>query len=165
MSRRRRSYEAGHTPKWLVVIDDTPECDRALYFAARRAARVGAGMVMLRVIETEDRNQQWLGVADIMKAEAHEEANATLEKYAGRANGIAGITAERVVREGKTADEILKLIEDDEDIAILVLAAGTGKEGPGPLVSSMGKMVGDYPIPVAIVPGHLTDDEIDALAG
>ena len=92
---------------------------------------------MLRVIETHDRNQQWLGVADIMKAEAHEEANAALDKYAARANGIAGITPERVVREGETADEILGLIEDDEDIAILVLAAGTGKDGPGPLVAEL----------------------------
>ena len=165
MSRRRRSYEAGHSPKWLVVIDDTPECDRAAYFAARRAARVGAGVVMLRVIETQDRNQQWLGVADIMKAEAHEEANAALEKAAGRANGLTGITPERVVREGPIAEEILDLIEEDEDIAILVLAAAQGKEGPGPLVSTIGKTAGDYPIPVAIVPGHLTDEEIDALAG
>jgi nucleotide-binding universal stress UspA family protein len=163
MSRRRRSYEAGHKPKWLVVIDDTPECDRAVYFASRRAARVGAGVIMLRVIETQDRNQQWLGVADIMKAEAHEEANAALDKYAGRANGIAGITPERVVREGKTADEILGLIEDDEDIAILVLAAGTSKDGPGPLVSGFSTNAGDYPIPIAIVPGHLTDEELDAM--
>jgi nucleotide-binding universal stress UspA family protein len=163
MSRKRRSYEAGHTPKWLVVIDDTPECDRAVYFASRRAARVGAGVIMLRVIETADRNQQWLGVADIMKAEAHEEAQAALEKFAARANGIAGITPERVVREGKTSDEILRLIETDEDIAILVLAAATGKEGPGPLVSSLGSTAGEFPIPVAIVPGHLTDQELDAL--
>ena len=163
MSRRRRSYEAGHKPKWLVVIDDTPECDRAVYFASRRAARVGAGVIMLRVIETQDRNQQWLGVADIMKAEAHEEANAALDKFANRANGIAGITAERVVREGKTADQILSLIEDDEDIAILVLAAGTSKEGPGPLVSNFSTKAGDYPIPIAIVPGHLTDEELDAM--
>jgi len=163
-TRRRRSYEAGHKPKWLVVIDDTPECDRAVYFASRRAARVGAGVIMLRVIETHDRNQQWMGVADIMKAEAHEEATASLDKYATRANGIAGITAERVVREGTTADEILGLIEADEDIAILVLAAGTGKEGPGPLVASIGKTVGSYPIPVAIVPGHLGDDDLDALS-
>jgi nucleotide-binding universal stress UspA family protein len=161
--RRRRSYEAGHKPKWLVVIDDTPECDRAVYFASRRAARVGAGVVMLRVIETQDRNQQWLGVADIMKAEAHEEANAALEKYATRANGIAGVTPERVVREGKTTEQILDLIEENEDIAILVLAAGTGKEGPGPLVSGIGKSAGEYPIPVAIVPGHLTDEELDAM--
>ena len=41
--------------------------------------RVGAGVVMLRVIETHDRNQQWLGVADIMKAEAHDEATASLD--------------------------------------------------------------------------------------
>jgi nucleotide-binding universal stress UspA family protein len=163
MSRRRRSYEAGHKPKWLVVIDDTEECDRAVYFASRRAARVGAGVVMLRVVELHDRNQQWMGVADIMKAEAHEEANAALEKYATRANGIAGITAERVIREGNTAEEILGLIEEDEDIAILVLAAGTGKDGPGPLVASFGSNAGDYPIPVAIVPGHLTDEELDAL--
>jgi nucleotide-binding universal stress UspA family protein len=164
MSRRRRSYEAGHTPKWLVVIDDTPECDRAVYFASRRAARVGAGLVMLRVLDTQDRNQQWLGVADIMKAEALEEANAALERAAGRANGIAGITPERVVREGDTAQQILRLIEDDEDIAILVLAASADTEGPGPLVSTIGKTAGEYPIPVAIVPGHLSDEEIDALA-
>src|SRR5882672_1745478 len=95
VSRTRRSYEAGHTPKWLVVIDDTPECDRAVYFAARRAARVGAGVIMLRVIETHDRNQQWLGVADIMKAEAHDEAEASLNKFSTRANGVAGVTPER----------------------------------------------------------------------
>ena len=163
MSKKRRSYEAGHSPKFMVVIDDSPECDRALYFASRRALRIGATVLMLRVIETHDRNQQWLGVADIMKAEAHEAANESLDKYANRANGIAGVTAERVVREGGTAEEILTLIEEDEDIAILVLAAGTGKDGPGPLVANFGANAGDYPIPVAIVPGHLTDDEIDAL--
>ena len=163
MSPKRRSYEAGHSPKFMVVIDDTPECDRALYFASRRALRTGAGVIMLRVIETHDRNQQWLGVADIMKAEAQEEANSFLNKFSTRANGVAGVTPQRVVREGNTAEEILKLIEEDEDIAILVLAAGTGKEGPGPLVAGFGATAGDYPIPVAIVPGHLTDQELDAL--
>ena len=95
MPRRRRSYEAGHQPKLLVVIDDTEECDRAVYYASRRAARIGANVIMLRVIETQDASQQWLGVADIMRAEAHEEADAELAKYATRANGIAGITPER----------------------------------------------------------------------
>ena len=114
-TRRRRSYEAGHKPKWLVVIDDTPECDRAVYFASRRAARVGAGVIMLRVIETHDRNQQWMGVADIMKAEAHEEATASLDKYATRANGIAGITAE------------MRRLKDDVAYIDQVLADGAGR--------------------------------------
>ncbi|HZP76184.1 MAG TPA: universal stress protein [Pseudolabrys sp.] len=164
MSRRRRSSEAGHKRKYLVVIDDTEECDRAVYWAAMRAARTKSSMVMLRVIETEGRNQQWLGVADIMKAEAHEAASVSLEKYANRANGAAGITPERVLREGDPAEEIAKLIEEDDDIAILVLAAGTAKEGPGPLVTSLGKTAGTFPIPVAIVPGHLNDEDLDAMA-
>jgi nucleotide-binding universal stress UspA family protein len=164
MPRRRRSYEAGHKPKFLVVIDDTEECDRAVYYASRRAARTSASVIMLRVIETHDHSQQWLGVADIMRAEAHDEANAQLSKYAARANGVAGITPERVVREGEKSQEILNLIDEDEDISALILAAGTGSEGPGPLVASVGKTAGDYPIPVAIVPGHLTDEELDALS-
>ena len=68
MSLKRRSYEAGHKPKFLVIIDESPECDRAVYYASRRAARTGASVVMLLVIEPHDRHQQWLGVADIMKA-------------------------------------------------------------------------------------------------
>ena len=68
MTTKRRSYEAGHTPKFLVVVDDTPECDRAIYYASRRCARIGAKVLMCRVIQTQDRNQQWLGVADIMRA-------------------------------------------------------------------------------------------------
>jgi len=67
-----------------------------------------------------------------------------------------------VIREGPTPDEILRLIEEDADIGILVLGAGTGNEGPGPLVSHIGKTAGTFPIPIAIVPGHLSDDEIDA---
>jgi hypothetical protein len=164
MSRQRRSYESGHKPKYLVIIDDSPECDRAIYYAARRVSRIGLGMIMLRVIDIEDRNQQWLGVADIMRAEAYEEANEALDRAAARANGVAGITPERVIREGAWIEQILKLIDEDEDIAILILAAGTAKEGPGPLVTSIARTAGEFPIPLAIVPGHLTDEELDALS-
>ena len=164
MSKKRRSYEAGHTPKFLVVIDDTPECDRALYFASRRALRIGASVVMLRVIETHDRNQQWLGVADIMRAEAHEEASSVLDRHAARASSITGIMPERVIREGDKADEMLKLIDEDEDIALLILAASAGDEGPGPLVSSLAKSAGTFPVPVAIVPGHLSDEDLDSMS-
>src|SRR6184192_4019804 len=107
MSKKRRSYEAGHSPKFMVVIDDSPECDRALYFASRRALRIGATVLMLRVIETRDHNQQWLGVADIMRAEAHEEANAVLDRHAARSSSITGVMPQRVIREGDKAQEVL----------------------------------------------------------
>src|SRR5690349_5247473 len=164
MSLKRRSYEAGHKPKYLVVIDESPECDRAVYYASRRAARTGASVLLPAGNRPDYRHQQWLGVADIMKAEAHEAADQKLDEFAARANGVAGITPERVIRDGETAAEILKLIDEDEDIATLVLAAGTGKEGPGPLVTNLGKTVAAYPIPVAIVPGHLSDEDLDALS-
>jgi nucleotide-binding universal stress UspA family protein len=164
MSFKRRSYEAGHSPKFLVVIDDTAECDRALHFASRRALRTGAGVIMLRVVETHDRAQQWLGVADIMRAEAHEEANAALDRAAARASSITGTMPERVIREGEKAAEILSLIEEDEDISVLILAAGCESEGPGPLVTSLAKTAGTFPIPVAIVPGHLSDEDLDSMS-
>ena len=117
---------------------------------------------MLRVIDTGEHNQQWLGVADIMKAEATEAANAAFDKFAARAKDIASITPDRVIREGDPAQEIVKLIDEDTDIGILVLAAGTANEGPGPLVSSLTKTAGTFPIPIALVPGHLSDEDIDA---
>ena len=160
----RRSYEAGHRPKFLVVVEDSEECDRALYFAARRAGRVGASLVLLAVISPAD-FQHWLGVGSLMEAEASEEAAQRLEAAAARARAIAGIEPERIVRTGQKADEILALIEEDEDISLLVVAAGSGAEGPGPLVSHLaGKTAASFPIPIAIVPGALRDADIDALA-
>ena len=163
MTTQRRSYETGHKPKCLVIVDDTAEWDRAVYYASRWAIRVGGGVVMLRIIEIEDQNQQWLGVADIMRAEAHEEANAALDRASGRANGIAAITPERVIREGDATEQILDVIDKDVDITMLVLAANPGAEGPGPLITLMAKTVGSFPIPVTIVPGDLSDQDIDAL--
>jgi nucleotide-binding universal stress UspA family protein len=164
MTTQRRSYETGHKPKCLVIVDDTAEWDRAVYYASRWAIRVGGGVVMLRLIEIEDQNQQWLGVADIMRAEAQEEANAALDRASGRANGIAAITPERVIREGDPTEQILDVIDQDADIAMLVLAANPGPEGPGPIITLMASVVGAFPIPVIIVPGELTDVEIDALS-
>ncbi len=112
MPNKRRSNEAGHKRKYLVVIDDTEECDRAVFWAATRAAHTKSQIVMLRVLETAERNQQWLGVADIMKAEAQEEAHAVLDRFAARVKKIAHVAPERVIREGNTSDEIVKLIEE-----------------------------------------------------
>ena len=99
-----------------------------------------------------------------MRAEAHEEANAALDRAAGRANGIAAITPERVIREGDPIDQILDVIDKDADISMLVLAANPGAEGPGPIISTVTNTVGSFPIPVTIVPGALSDQDIDALS-
>lgn len=161
--RRRRSFEPGHRPKFLVVADETEECDRAVYFAARRASRIGGGLVLVHVVEPVD-FQHWLGVGEVMKQEAEEAASALLERLSARARTIGGIQPERVIRTGARSGEIQTLIEEDEDISFLVLAAGTGSEGPGPLIADLAaRGAGAFPIPIVIVPGALADAELDAL--
>lgn len=162
--RRRRSMEPGHRRKFLIVVDETPECDRAIYYASRRAQSTGGSLVMVAVTEPPD-TQAWRGVEEMMRQEVREAAETALEAASARARAVSGIEPERVVREGEPAAELRRLIEEDEDIAILVLAAGTGREGPGPLVSLLATQgSGNFPIPVTIVPGDMTDAEIDALA-
>lgn len=164
MVKLRKSTEKGHRRKFLVVIDDTPECSRAVVYAARRAERTNGVLAMLYVIVPGE-FQHWIGVENIMRAEAMEAAEERLGSFADMIREISDIEPQMVIREGTRADEIAKLIEEDEDIAVLVLAAGTDKEGPGPLVTAIaGKAASTFPIPITIVPGTLDDAAIMALA-
>jgi hypothetical protein len=86
-------------------------------------------LVMLACISTGEASQQWLGVGELMRAEARDEVEKRLDHYSARARHLAGIDAERVIREGSKADEIQKLIEEDPDISILVLASQHRQEG------------------------------------
>ncbi|NGN42852.1 universal stress protein [Mesorhizobium sp. CGMCC 1.15528] len=163
MVSKRLSREAGHRRKFLAIIDDTPECERAVAYASRRAKSTGGVVVLLYVIEPGD-FQHWLGVEKIMRDEAMATAKAALDTYAVKVRETLGIEPELVVREGKPAEEIHLLIEEDQDIAILVLAAGAAKEGPGPLVASIAGKGAAFPIPVTVVPQNLSDEDLESLA-
>jgi nucleotide-binding universal stress UspA family protein len=147
--------------KFLVVIDKTPECQVALRFATRRAQHTG-GRVTLMCAAAPGEFQQWRGVEEIMKDEAHAEAEALLHASAKVVNDLSGILPELVIPYGTVTECLGKLLKEDKDISILVLASGPGKEGPGPLVAMFGSAV--QAIPVTIVPGTFTADQIDALA-
>lgn len=163
MATPRRSSEEGHRRKFLVVIDDTPECSRALHFAARRAEHSGGTLVLLFVIVPGE-FQHWVGVENIMRAEAAEEAETIVGRFAELARKWANIEPELVIREGNRVEEIIKLIDEDADIAVLVLAAGVEKEGPGPLVTQLvSKGAGTFPVPITVVPGSLDDAAIAAV--
>ncbi len=149
--------------KFLVVVDATPECRVAVRYAARRAQHTSGLVTMLHVIERAD-IQEWAAVEETMREEARAEAERLLHEHAKTVNELAGITPELVIREGRAIDELLKFLKEDNAIHILVLAAGTGKEGPGPLVARVaGPVAAHYPVPVTIVPGSLTEAQVDAL--
>jgi nucleotide-binding universal stress UspA family protein len=147
----------------MAIIDGTPECEMAVHYAGRRAKNSNGGLVLLFVIPEGD-FQQWLGVEQIMRAEAREEAEAIMAKAAQKVRDSIGIDPEIVIREGNATEQINTLVEEDRDIAVLVLAASSTKEGPGPLVSAVAGRGATFPIPVTVLPDTLTSEEIDALA-
>lgn len=154
-------YETEYKRKFLVLIDETEECDRALTFAAFRVKRTGGTVVLLSIIAKPE--FIGLGVEDVLRAEAAEQAEANLDIRLARIRDIGKVRSESVIREGDPAEEIERLIAQDRDIAILVLAAATGTEGPGPLVSHFASRANALPIPLTIVPGRMTDEEIIAI--
>ena len=150
--------------KVLVVVDKTPECHVAIRFATRRAQHTKGRVTLLCAAKLAD-FQQWKGVEEIMRDEAHAEAESLVFAAAKMVNELSGIIPEIIIGYGRASDCLADLVKNDRDISILVLAAGTAKEGPGPLVSSFaGQAAGLNPIPVTIVPGSLSDEAIDILA-
>ncbi|WP_132308420.1 universal stress protein [Martelella mediterranea] len=162
MVSKRLSGEAGHRRKFMAVVDGTPECERAVRYSARRAKNTNGGLVLLYVIPEHDA-QQWIGVQEFIRAEAREEAETVATRAAESARETVGIEAEIVIREGDRSEVINAIVEEDRDIAILVLAAGPAKEGPGPLVSLLAGRGKSFTIPVTVLPDGLDDTDIDAL--
>ena len=166
--KKRRVFEQGHRRKMLVVADETAEVDAALYFAASRVAHAAGGQIaLLYVIEPQD-YQHWMGVGQVHVDEQTNKGKAVFRLLRRKLSGAGfdQVQVDEIIREGRKAEEIVKLIEEDEDIAVLVLGAAADAKGPGPLVSTLaaGKYAGSFPIPIVIVPGSLSLEDITALA-
>ncbi len=166
-STPRRAFEDGHIRKLLVIADETAEVEAALYFAACRVNRTGGKLLFLYVIQPQD-FQHWMGVKEMQIEEETQKAKALFRLFKRKlANADLGqVDCDELIIEGNITDEIHDLIEKDEDIGVMVLGAATDSKGPGPLVSSLaaGKAAGSFPIPIIIVPGHLTLSEVKTLA-
>lgn len=148
--------------KFLVVLDDSRECLNAMRFAAMRASNTGGGVTILSVIPPDEFNH-WIGVGDIMREEARERIEAHFEVFAKWMRDRQGVDPELVVREGEAVPEIIAQVNEDKEIGVLVLGAGSGKKGPGPLVTNLTKNAGSLPVPITIVPGDLSKEELQAI--
>jgi nucleotide-binding universal stress UspA family protein len=166
--KKREIYAEGHKRKFLVVVDETPECESALAFAASRAQRTQGQLALLYVIEPGVEFQHWLGIEEVAREEGLNKAKAVFRLFGRKLKsmGFESLVPEEIVREGIKAEEITNLIEEDQDIGVLVLGASKDPSGPGPLVSTLagGRLAGTFPVPITVVPGHLSIEEILALA-
>ena len=165
--KKRRSFEADHFRKFLLVIDGSPEVDSALYYAASRMQRSSGSLVMLYVIVPQE-FQHWINVRQQQVEEETAKAKALFRLMRRKLNlaGYDNVACEEIIREGEPDAEIRKLIDEDEDIAVLVLGASAEAAGPGPLVSSLATTgaMGSFPIPITIVPGTLALEDVVGLA-
>jgi nucleotide-binding universal stress UspA family protein len=165
--KKRRSFEAGHFRKFLLIVDESQEVDAALYYAASRIQRSSGSIVMLYIIVPQE-FQHWINVRQQQVEEETTKAKALFRLFRRKLNlaGFEGVACEEIIREGPKGETIRTLIDEDEDIALFVLGASTDPAGPGPLVSSLaaGTAAGSFPIPVTIVPGTLELEDIQALA-
>jgi len=148
--------------KFLVVLDDSRECLNAMRFAAMRASNTGGGVQILSIIPP-DEFQHWIGVGNIMREEARERIHAHFEVFAKWMRDKLNIDPELVIREGEAVPEILAQVREDTDIGVLVLGAGSGNKGPGPLITQLTKSSGELPIPFTIVPGELSKERLEAV--
>lgn len=148
---------------FLVVVDNSPEMRVALRWASLRARRTGGRVGLVRVIRKAD-FQHWAAVGNLMQVEAREEAEQLLQEHAAEVSRLYGGMPILYLIEGDPKSAIVDLLEKEKDIRILVLATSTGRRGPGPLITHLTKKaLGQLRIPVTIIPGGLTDEQIDTL--
>ena len=156
---------AGQEPReriFLVVVDETEEMKNALHFASRRALHTGGRVALFYTLEPPE-FQHWLGVERMMQDEARQHAEQILQELAAKVQADTGKMPVLYLREGRRRDELMALIEEEPSISLLVLGMASGREGPGPLVSYLVSQGQPIRLPVTLVPGQLSKDDIDAL--
>lgn len=158
--------KAVHRPgdvKFLVCVDDRPQSRAALRFACQRVRNSGGSVALLHVIERPE-FQHWAAIGQVMESEQRAEAEALLERLAGEVNEIAGLLPELHLRDGDVADEILAQVREDPTISLLVLGATAPEDKRFSLITELAtRLIGRLRVPLVIVPGNLTPQEIDNL--
>lgn len=151
--------------KFLVVDDQSPEFSVALRYAGLRARAIKGEVVILSLIQTS-RFAHWMSISEELRAEAVAEARAAASGHIAFLAELAGVQAELALAESDLKAAIKSVLEADPAIRAIVLAAAPGRGGPGPLVSSLGKGgLGGRPVAVVVIPGDLSPEAVDELAG
>ena len=148
---------------FLVVADDSKELHQALYYAARRAATANGEVALFRCIEPIE-GQLWGGVTEIMEAEAEQASKDLLLELSQYCEKLGAPKPRTFVRKGILHEELFNLIDKEKAIRVLVLGVSIEHGNPGPLINYVIKKGStECRVPITIVPGNLTDDQIDAL--
>ena len=148
---------------FLVVADDSKELHQAIYYAARRAATAGGEIALFRCVEPIE-GQLWGGGSEIMGAETEPASKKLLLELSGYFGKLGAPKPKTFVRKGVVHEELFNLINTEESIRVLVLGVSIEHGNPGPLINYIiNKGSNLCRVPITIVPGNLSDEQIDAL--
>ena len=146
--------------KFLVCVDRRPQSRVAVRYACRRAKNTGGSVSLLHVVAPPE-FQHWATVGDVMEEERRDDAEQLLHDLAAEVNDWAGVVPELLVREGEIGEQILAQVEEDPTIDVLCVGAAPPTDKSFTLITFLaGKLVGRLSIPLVIVPGNLTDEQI-----
>ena len=99
-----------------------------------------------------------------MEAEAEQSSKKLLNELSEYCEKLGAPKPRTFVRKGIMQEELFNLIDKDEAIRVLVLGVATEHGNPGPLINYIiNKGSNQCRVPITIVPGNLTDEQIDAL--
>ncbi|MBN8530684.1 MAG: universal stress protein [Alphaproteobacteria bacterium] len=151
------------TPQFLVCINASEESRIALKFACALAVKRQGRVQLLHIVPPPQEFQGFLTVADKIRNENREAGEKLVAERAEEAQKGSSITPVVSIREGKVADEILAAAESDPDTDMVIIGADPDS-GHGHIVSQLAAQLGKrLLIPLLIVPGNLTDQQIQAL--
>ncbi|GGD93832.1 universal stress protein [Tsuneonella deserti] len=147
---------------YLVIIDETEEAARALRFASRRAMKTGGAVHILALVPRESFNA-FGAVQATIEQEALDRAEMVASSAAGSIFAESGKMPVITVRAGDAQGVIRDYLAEHPEVGALVLGAA-GEGSPGPLVTHFSSHVGALPCPLFIVPGGLSDEDIDRVS-
>ena len=149
--------------KFLIVIDESKELEKAIYFAAKRAIHTDGKLFLLYIVDPAV-NAQWSRIENLIEQEATSEAKKICRTWVQKIKSKFNIECEVIIKMGDRCEELLKLIEEDKNIRFLVLASSANNEEPGPLIKALtGKKIKNLSIPMVVIPGSLSEKEIDLI--
>ncbi len=147
---------------YLVIMDETDEALRALRFASRRAMKTGGSVHILALVQRENFNA-FGGIQATIEQEARDRAEMVASSAAGSLFAESGKMPIISVRSGGAQEVISQYLTEHPEVAALVLGAAADG-GPGPLVTHFSNHAGHLACPLFLVPGGLTDEDIDRLS-
>ena len=133
----------------LVVADNSNEMQIALEYACARSKKTGRKIIIATFVEPID-VLTTQGVSEIMINEAREEAESRLKDAASFVKNKTGELPALSLREGETISELKKLIDEEKNINVLVLASKSDE-------------ITNLRVPIMIVPGNFSEEHISQI--